>query len=249
MRQLPFLNYFVLSSFCFAVLGCASTQNKETHSTCTSIQGVNLRAIQYFSPPYDPTEPEDFHAVANAQLVCETPEHFYAEFLNPVRSKVIRECLNSLKTGSVQYQFRFQAKPELVLDSEEKTNPPCLVQVLASIPLPREIYFLGVPVQSALQDCYSASVNVKQRKPLDFEFLSKDLNVVIPFPLSRPLKNDTDLKLWLTVTTLDLLSHFKKGERYIQGDYVPGQLCRECFQNDPWFNDKLSRKIPPAQWP
>lgn len=216
--------------------------------TRSFIYQVNLIAVQYFNPAYAPAEHDDF-TQKMTKLECQTPSRFYQKLISSISSKELLQCLNSIESGTALYNFSFQSQPRLILDPDEPDQPVCLKKLLPELPLPREIYFLGrQEIKEPLQ-CYSASFNTQANKILDADFLSRKLNFMLSFPISRELKNDRDLLIWLMVTTFDLLSRgLDGGGKQIHADVVPEQLCRQCFENDPYFEDKKSEKIPPALW-
>ncbi len=230
------------------VLSCTTPHVYETTHTKIQIDAINLMAVEYFAPEYDPSNPDDF-SKKDHELKCDWPGSFYKNLFGPGRGKIMVDCLNSLKDGVAHYSFSYQAKPELVLDPDEEKQPACLKAALPVIPIPREVYFLGRDARTEEWGCYASSFNVRQKKPLDIEFLKKNLRIDIRFPMPRALKGEKDLQLWLLYSTLDLLSHFNQGQKTVRADIVPEQTCGQCFQNDPLFEEKMTHRIPPVVWP
>ena len=226
---------------------CSSTQIKHTMHTRSFIDQVNLVAVQYFTPSYLPSEHDDFKKKME-KLDCRAPSEFYQKLYNSLTAKELIQCLNSIESGQAQYIFSFQAQPKLDVDPDEN-QPDCLKKLLPSIPLPREIYFLGKVDPKQALECYSASFNTEQGSLMGTGILTKKLKFQIPFPLSRELKSDRDLLIWLMVTTLDLMSQgLDGGGKQIHADVVPDSTCRQCFGKDPLFDAKKSEKIPASMW-
>jgi hypothetical protein len=231
-------------------LSCTRTYMVKTDSTQSVVEQVNVLAVAYHRPSYEPAMHDDFK-VKNRNLACQHANEIWSESVRNY-SKV-NECLNSIQDGNATYFYVPAVQPYLELDIEEEKNPKCLKEVLKQIPLPREIYYLGYKESGSLdrneQECYSTSfgIDTNQLMKIPTGFLKKKIE--LPFPLSRSLKTANDLSLWLMVTTFTILMSDEQADGRLWATPVPESVCRQCFKHDALFDDKRSGKIRPVFWP
>ena len=231
--------------------GCVRSYMVKTNSTKAQIEQVNVMAVEYFRPDYDPAEHDDFKNKAR-ELKCETPQELWVDILKS--QKAVLDCVNSIKEDTKAVYFYVPAtQPYLQIDAEEEKNPKCLIKDLAKIPLPREIYYLGKKKSDDLdeepQECYSSSFSTKTNEFMKTTNTYLKKKIVIQFPLDRKLNNSRDLSMWLMVNTFSILKSDEQAEGHLIATSVPESVCRVCFKNDALFDDKFTRKLKPVFWP
>ncbi len=249
---------FFCLKLCFSVLvlswfqlACVSSHIKVTAVTTKQVKAVALTAIQFNRPDYEPADQDDFtHQARN--LNCVPPEQLWSEFLEPSHAKLIMNCLNSLESGVGRYLYIPKTQPYLELNADViKRQPECLLKTLKTIPLPREIYFLGKEAGTEPEselECYSASFSTKTNRVLDAELRYARINVNFEFPLSRKLMNEKDLQIWLETKLLGILNQ-NENDFMIRASLVPDLTCTQCFKNDALFLDKKKHKLNSVEWP
>jgi len=230
-------------SLLLSVSACSSSTIKKTRATDQTITEINLLAVHFFRPAYPVAELEDF-SQHDRKLRCETPSTLWSEYLQPGPTKALIECLNSLNE-TADYLYLPKAQPLLEVDALKKGPDLCLYRLLPTLPLPREIYFLGQTQWNAGQETFAMSFDTKANQAADIEFRVPRFEVKFKFPLIRRLENAQDLNLWLITSVLSLFE--QKGQ--INASIVPTALADACFQDDPLFSDKRSGKIPGVFWP
>ena len=222
-----------------------------------TVRTVALSSVQFHRPDYPPAEHDDFSNQGRA-LNCESPSRIWAELLKTGNDSEMIGCLNSLETGEAKYLYVSDIKPYLMLNKDEKNQPECLLKTLSTIPLPREIYFLG-STQSNLNDqdeptpkedlsCFSISFDTKANQVMDAKLRYPRSYVNFKFPLSRKLKNEKDLQLWLLTSVLSIFNQ-DRSSWSAKASLVPDATCKQCFQKDLLFNDKKKHKLDPLEWP
>jgi len=231
--------------------GCSRSYMVKTNSTKAVIEQVNVMAVEYFRPDYDPPDHDDFKN-KDRELKCQLPQELWADILK--NEKEALECLNSIKEESKAVYFYVPAtQPYLELDVEEEKNPKCLKQELPKIPLPREIYYLAkkksADPDNEPQECYSSSFSTKTNQLFKTEISFLKKKIVIPFPLDRHLKNARDLSMWLLVNTFSILKSDEQAGGHLIATVVPDGVCRPCFKNDALFEDKSAGRLKPVFWP
>ena len=232
-----------LLSFSPLTQSCSSHYLKKTRSTDQRVSEINLEAVRFFRPSFEVADWDDF-TLHNRELSCETPQSLWKDFLVGDQAMLLTECLNSISSGVAHYLYQSKTKPVLELDPLEKDQPECLKKNLMSIPLPREVYFLGKN-ETDTQDVFAMSFDTKANRVLDAELRVPRFQVLLTFPLSRKLKSGDDLELWLLITVLSLF----KEEGKIVASNVPELTWKQCFKDDPHFLDKKSGRIPALFWP
>lgn len=240
---------FILLLF-FSIISCTRSYMVKTDYTKMHVGQVDILAVAYHRPNYSPSERDDFK-VKNRELDCQLPQELWKDQMKD--QEKVRECLNSIENGKITYFFVPETQPYLELDQEEETNPKCLKEILPKIPLPREIYYLGLQdgknADEDILECFSSSFSVSTNQIMmtPTRFLKKKIQ--IPFPLDRSLKSARDVSIWLMVTTFTILKSDDKAGGQLWGSQVPDSLCRTCFKNDALFDDKYARRIKPVFWP
>lgn len=243
MRSVIHLTSLV-SIIAFMLEGCSVSPIKRSDATDQVISKVNLSLVRFSSPEYDPARPDEFEQ-KNRELNCQSPNPWWGARLKTEQVLKMIECVNSLDSGVAHYLYQSSGRIFLKLDPHEEHQPTCLKDALSEIPLPREIYFYGLKKDATEQDSYAASFNVNTNQILDAELRQARVGIDVRFPLSRKLKDQNDLQLWLTTLVFSLL----KSEGELKASIVTELTTDRCFKGDPLFQDKKKGKLPPVFWP
>jgi hypothetical protein len=230
--------------------GCSHSYLLRDKKNSVAIREVNVLAVAYHRPDYPPAEADDF-SHRDRQLSCQLSSAFW----NPLTAnhREIMECLNGTGEALLKYRLVSDPQPYLEIDAQEKKNPECAVRLLSRIPLPREIYFLGIQQNGDhlknRMGCYSSSLNVLSGMAFSTQAPKKIKTIFIPAVADRPLKNQNDLQLWLMTSVFNMLKADELAAGTLWALPVPEAVCRTCFQADRLFNDKNSGAIQPVFWP
>jgi hypothetical protein len=231
------------------ISSCSSSAIKSTLATDQKIVAINLLAVRFFRPNYPVASIDDFSR-SDRKLSCTTSTALWANELGAEKSEALINCLNSLKE-TAHYLYIPKAEPFLEIDPLKKEKELCIYKLLPTLPLPREIYFLGKLRGRVEQETFAMSFDTKANQMADIELRTPRFEVKFIFPLSRKLHGPQDLNLWLLTSTLDLFR--KQNQSESQGELyasiVPTLVADRCFQDDSLFNDKREGKIPPVYWP
>jgi len=230
---------------------CGRSYMVKGSSTKAVMEQVNVMAVSYFRPDYEPVDHDDFKNKAR-ELSCQAPSELWADLVK--NQKNIIDCVNSIQDDAKAVYFYVPAnQPYLELDQEEEKNPKCLKTALPKILLPREIYYLGKKKSregdEEAQECYSSSFSTKTNQVMKTEISFFKKKIVIPFPLDRQLNNVRDLTMWMIVNTFSILKSDEQAGAQLLATSVPEMVCRACFKNDALFDDKLTGKLKPVFWP
>jgi hypothetical protein len=235
--------FFGWSVFMVAPLSsCSGPLIKSVPDQFHPVTQINLSAVQFFRPEYEVPEQDDF-SHQDRKRECQSPEQLWAPLLK--NAAKISSCINQLKPGEIFFRFQKKAQMELQYEERGSSYHPCLKEFLSVIPLPREIYFLGRASSSLDQDVFAVSFNSKDEALVDFAFLTPSPRVSVRVPLSRELKNESDLALWLKTLVFSLFWN----EKRIRASYVPEFEAKACFRSDSLFQDKKSGRLPGVFWP
>ena len=226
-----------------SMLACSTTAMKLTRSTDQVIDEVNLLAVRFFRPSYPVAGVDDFSQMTPG-LLCELPSQVWSEILAPEKAKLLIACVNSLK-ATANYIYVPQTEPVLAVDPLAHKPDLCIYHLLATLPLPREIYFLATTKSRSQQDVYSMSFDTKANQIEDMILRSPRFETKLRFPLKTKLQTVQDLNLWLTTVVFSL---FRDEKKELHASLVTENLEKSCFQNDPLFSDKKSEKIPAVFW-
>jgi hypothetical protein len=235
--------YFILA-LCCGIFACATVAMKRTRATDQSIEKINLLAVRFFRPSYPVADLDDF-SQNSRELKCTEPSGLWADLLAPEKSQALLTCLNSLKV-TANYIYVPQTEPVLAVDPLQKKPDLCIYQLLPSLPLPREIYFLGQARGKTEQAVYSMSFDTKANEFADAKVRSARFETELRFPLRTKLQSSQDLHIWLTTLVLSL---FRDEEKQWRASTVTENVVNQCFGDDSLFLDKRAGNIPPAFWP
>lgn len=235
--------------------GCSSSPPLQTGSKLGRfhIKQVALDTVRYRRPDHRVENPAYFFNEENKGLPkCKSaPEIFPEAFVGA--SKEVRTCLNSIQSGKISYDLILEDQPYLKLDADKNT-PACVVSVLSAIPVPREVFFLGLGKDinnEGTLECSAVGVNVDKRAIMDVEPFWERYHYKLDFPVSRELKTDRDLKWWLSL--LYLKAYMQQGSteegRFIDAIRVPNWMCKACYDGDPDYKNNINVKLAPVLWP
>ena len=223
--------------------GCSSSAIKKTHSTDQVVARVNLLAVHFFRPDYQIADWDDF-SNQNRKLSCETPGDLWKDLIAPEKAGPLILCINRLRE-TAHYLYIPKAQPFLEADKTFKDPKNCLYTLLPKLALPREVYFQGETFEEKKIEDFAVSFDTKANLVADTELRAPRFEVELRFPLSRRLNNSQDLEIWLLTTVLTLFR--EEGE--MKASLVPDSVVKECFKDDPLYQDKRARKIQPLFWP
>jgi hypothetical protein len=226
------------------IFACTTVAMKRTRATDQSIDKVNLLAIRFFRPAYPVADIDDFSQNSRT-LQCTLPSALWADLLTPEKSQSLITCLNSLKE-TANYIYVPQMEPVLAVDPLQKNPDLCIYQLLPSLPLPREIYFLGQARGKTDQAVYSMSFDTKANEVADAKVRSSRFETELKFPMRAKLQTTQDLRIWLTTLVLSL---FRDDQKEWRASLVTENVTQKCFAGDSLFLDKQNGKIPAVFWP
>lgn len=180
-----------------------------------------------------------------SEFACDSYLSAYADhFREPLFSETLK-CLNSIKSGSATYAYVFE--PSLKLAFKEAKDATCMKNIFPYLEVPHELYFVGNTESNPEWQCYSINTNPEAGEFADIKFPWDRFKVEFKFPVSRELKNPTDLQLWLMINLLESM-RVQMGEKLI-GSMVTENLCKRCYKDTPWFDEKRKSQIPPIYYP
>jgi hypothetical protein len=231
-------------ALCSGIFACTTTAMKRTRATDQSIKKVNLLAVRFFRPSYPVADIDDF-SENSRELKCILPRVLWADLLAPEKSQSLITCLNSLKE-TANYIYVPQTEPVLAVDPLQKKPDLCIYQLLPSLPLPREIYFLGQARGTDEQAVYSMSFDTKANEVEDAKVRSARFETELKFPLRTKLQTAQDLQIWFTTLVFSL---FRDEEKQWRASSVTENVTHHCFGDDSLFLDKQTGKIPAVFWP
>jgi hypothetical protein len=178
------------------------------------------------------------------KLDCQT----VSSFLSAQGSgQKLRACLSSIHDSvQVTYRLMRDAQPVLVLQKEENT-PPCLLETLPKLPLPRELVYVGAVYEESRFHpgyCYSSRIDLEADRVMGFKVPKGREFLTLKFPLSTKLDSQVQLNRLLGAW---VLSPFWNPEvDGIAAKMMPDHLCRQCMAQGWDFRKDL--KTSPV-WP
>ena len=171
--------------------------------------------------------------------------YFRPNFSEPLLSQTLK-CLNGIKDGSATYSYQFVPQPHLDFKDSSK-SAECMKNVFPIMSLPKELYFVAQSEVRTEWECYAVNMDTEVGVVADIKLPWDRFKLEIKFPLSRELKTQSDLQIWLMVNLLESIKAEMGGT--LKGSMVTESLCKRCYQDTPWFDDKRKDKIPAIYWP
>ncbi len=174
----------------------------------------------------------------NSKFDCEAPRKI-AEGL-PLAA--IRSCVTSLSIKksvdaellSVVYKLVRDPVPHLQLQDLEEV-PPCLVQTLPKIPVPREIFYqaesLGdVTPETRRLDCFASRLDIEADQWMGFKLPIAKLGVRVTFPPQNfDRAPDDDDEMRRLIMTWALTPFWDSSTASFRAKVVPDTICRTCL--------------------
>jgi len=229
----------------FLGAGCASGQKTDKHH----VRKIILSNLHYRRPVQRGANFNAEHLEADFESKPRPDHKLDCEPLKSLFTgldlEAVRECLKTVndegRAKKITYKLRREITPFLELEEKNKETPPCFVQILKVLPVPREIYFQASEAGSL--SCFNARIPLVKEDVLGLSelFSSTQLNLTFPkFPLPEG-DEETILLLGTWV-----MAPFFKGGPFVESKLVPQSLCSTCFEGKGLF--KETDVLPPF-WP
>jgi hypothetical protein len=136
----------------------------------------------------------------------------------------LRACIAHAKGGRAVYLVRRLPVPYLELQ-EEDDMPACLKAVLATIPLPREIFFQSV--EGDRLACYSTRLAIEANEVVGFKMPIDKAEVRLDFPMATQPKDDDEMRMLLM--SWALTPFWDHSNSTLTAHLVPDKICATCL--------------------
>jgi hypothetical protein len=151
----------------------------------------------------------------------------------------LRQCLKGIQEkGFVTYRLVRDFQPKLEIKEEDDT-PACLLRLLPTIPVPREIVFQS-PDLGTIQ-CFSSRLNIEADRVVGFRLPVAKAGLLISFPIRTELDSDEAvyrLVLAWALTPLWNDGSFGLEEKgKLQAQVMPDRLCKTCVGEKDFITD------------
>lgn len=214
--------------------GCASVEKQDQERSVQQLHRFALDNLRVRRPLATGVDPQaipggvDYLAqpVPNAQFDCEPLESMYHELSLPK----IRACIASVPPQTVlRYRLRRLPVPVLeLLESAPELVPACIKELLAKIPVPREIFFQSD--EKGGLSCYSARLDLESDDvpAVGVKWPLTKTWVRIDFPIETGIP-ETDRKMVLLLASWSLAPFFDEEDSTVTSRYVPERFCIKCL--------------------
>lgn len=164
--------------------------------------------------------------------------------------KSLRACFATVNQSPEHptLRYRLQRVPQPFFELQKPDDAPeCIRTLLSKIPVPREIFFQGLPTKlpqgqagageervgqdtGPYYDCYAASLDLTADEVMGVKVSKAKLDLEIEFPLKRlVLRTDEEaLRVYLGWSIAPFFSQ-EKGEIAVPAKYVPPHICKLCM--------------------
>ncbi|HAR43228.1 MAG TPA: hypothetical protein DCS07_11470 [Bdellovibrionales bacterium] len=228
-------------------LGACSSTNKSNQNTAVKMihqlvpYSLHVRrpAVPGADPNVGPGGPDyQTQPLPNERFDCEP----YSDLLKEISIDGLRACLSTMKSEAVvTYQMKRPPAPFYELQKGENV-PPCLLQELPKIPLPREVVFESN--EEGFMGCYSSRLDLEADELLWVKVPKARtvLNLTLPTAFAKARTDEEVRLLFLSW----MLTPFYDSQRFIPSRVVPDVLCTRCIGEKNMSN---ASKSPIVLWP
>lgn len=234
----------------FVFSSCASSEKRERERSVKLLHRLILQNLHVRRPGGPGADPRatpggvDFYSAPRpgANYDCQK----LAEIYQALPIAKLKDCIAELqKTGAV-FQYRVRKLPVPVLELEEpEVAPVCVRETLATIPVPREIFFQSAEEERL--ECYGSRLAIESDEVPGFGVkwpLSK-ARVRVSFPLQPFPDQLTNENVATLLGTWSLAPFFNEAGE-IAAKIVPEKICKQCLGPANWLDPEGG---PVPHWP
>lgn len=239
--QLSFMLVLSLVGASF-LSNCASVSKREHEKTLHRLHHIVPYNLHFRRPHGLGADPAagpggiDYtsNPLPNEKFDCEP----YSELFKNIDLGAVKACLASIQPMEIPYHLRRAPEPYLEIE-ESDTTPPCLMESLPRIPLPREIVFQSTEEKRLL--CYSSRLDLEADEL--FWVKVPMARVTVRLPIQEKALSVEELKLTLLSWTL---APFLGKRQEISAFVVTDSLCQACLGKKDMLHPS---DPPPVLWP
>ena len=137
----------------------------------------------------------------------------------------------SLKSPlSVKYRLIRDAEPVLVLKDPTEEMPACVKKDLATIPIPREIFFEGRMAEDEPVQCYNSRIPLEADRVLGMRLPKNQLEVTVELNQDLAVKGDVETVRVMGAWALSpFFTGKEEGGPSIPSKMVTDEICKKCL--------------------
>ncbi|MFL5815283.1 MAG: hypothetical protein ACJ763_17030 [Bdellovibrionia bacterium] len=251
--------------FLFSVMlfGCSSVDQNEQENRRAWIDRIALVNLHFRRPQGASADPhagpggEDYQSkpLPDSRIDCEPSGKLFAG----LKLDAIRACLSGPNLSDqdfiLTYSVQKSIQPALKLRKEEPVKkgkphrPACVDELLAEIPVPREIYFQGIrDTQKGELGCFAAGLTPEASPLIGFRLMPEKTELTVKIPPLRALKTNSDVQLLLLSWALGPFWNTQRNQ--MEARVVPDHLCQLCIGEKNMIPRNVHESVPAVPlWP